>query len=333
MFMVSPCSLATCSGACCRRSSCCGPPSRCRSSSSTPCRATRSPWSPAPTPPTSPPEQLDALRAEYGLDRPLVVQYLDQLGDAATATSGGRCRAAARSPRSSPRRCRRRCRSPPPASSSPSSAAPRSPSPPRTCGRGGCARPAAQPAAARRRRAVVLGRPGAAATVLVRLGWFPAVGNEGWRSIVLPAITLALPTGAQIAQLLAKSMETTLHEPYIDTARAKGASRARVHVRHALRNAALPALTMAGLLVGALLVGHRRHRDRVLPQRARPPDRVGRRRPGHPGRPGARAVRRDRVRRRQPRRRPRLPAARPAHRAAGPAAAVGPAAALAGAAA
>jgi peptide/nickel transport system permease protein len=85
--------------------------------------------------------------------------------------------------------------------------------------------------------------------------WFPAVGNEGWRSIVLPAITLALPTGAQIAQLLAKSMQHTLDEPYIDTARSKGASRTRVHVRHALRNAALPALTMSGLLVGALLAG------------------------------------------------------------------------------
>ncbi len=85
--------------------------------------------------------------------------------------------------------------------------------------------------------------------------WFPAVGNEGWRSIVLPAVTLALPTGAQIAQLLAKSMENTLHEPYVDTARAKGASRSRVHLRHALRNASLPALTMAGLLVGALLSG------------------------------------------------------------------------------
>ena len=52
-----------------------------------------------------------------------------------------------------------------------------------------------------------------------------------------------------------RAWSTTLHEPYIDTARAKGASRGRVHVRHALRNAALPALTMAGLLVGALLSG------------------------------------------------------------------------------
>jgi len=84
---------------------------------------------------------------------------------------------------------------------------------------------------------------------------FPAVGDGGPISIVLPAITLAVPTSATIAQLLAKSLDTTLREPYIDTAWAKGASRTRVHVRHGLRNAALPALTMTGLIVGQLLSG------------------------------------------------------------------------------
>jgi peptide/nickel transport system permease protein len=84
---------------------------------------------------------------------------------------------------------------------------------------------------------------------------FPATGNGGWKSIVLPAVTLALPTGALVAQLLAKSLQNTLRDPYIDTARAKGASRWRIHLRHALRNASLPALTMAGLIVGQLLAG------------------------------------------------------------------------------
>ncbi len=56
---------------------------------------------------------------------------------------------------------------------------------------------------------------------------FPAVGDGGPISIVLPAITLAIPTGAVIAQLLAKSLDTTLREPYIDTAWAKGARRTR----------------------------------------------------------------------------------------------------------
>ncbi|WP_345800437.1 ABC transporter permease [Microbacterium sp. AZCO] len=84
---------------------------------------------------------------------------------------------------------------------------------------------------------------------------FPAVGDGGPLSVVLPAITLAVPTGAVIAQLLTKSLDTTLREPYIDTAWAKGARRPRVHLRHALRNAALPALTMTGLIIGQLLAG------------------------------------------------------------------------------
>lgn len=81
----------------------------------------------------------------------------------------------------------------------------------------------------------------------------PALGNDGFGSLVLPAITLALPSGAVIAQVLAKSLTTALAAPYIDTARAKGASRPRIHFRHALRNASLPALTLLGVLAGNLV--------------------------------------------------------------------------------
>lgn len=88
-----------------------------------------------------------------------------------------------------------------------------------------------------------------------RWALFPAVGNQGLATLVLPAITLALPTGAVIAQVLAKSLSATLRQPYIDTARAKGADRFRVTLRHALRNAVIPALTMVGLIVGSLLAG------------------------------------------------------------------------------
>ncbi|MGW3916878.1 ABC transporter permease [Streptomyces sp. NPDC005070] len=88
-----------------------------------------------------------------------------------------------------------------------------------------------------------------------RLHWFPAFGNDGLRGLVLPALTLAVPTGAQIAQVLAKSLLTALDQAYVETARAKGASRWRVHLRHALRNASLPALTVVGLLVGQLIAG------------------------------------------------------------------------------
>jgi peptide/nickel transport system permease protein len=84
---------------------------------------------------------------------------------------------------------------------------------------------------------------------------FPAVGNEGFPSLVLPAITLALPTAAVIAQVLAKSLSTTWQQPYIETARAKGADRLRIVLHHALRNAIIPTLTMVGLIIGSLLAG------------------------------------------------------------------------------
>ncbi|MFC0042319.1 ABC transporter permease [Actinomadura rayongensis] len=82
---------------------------------------------------------------------------------------------------------------------------------------------------------------------------FPAFGNDGLRGLVLPAIALAIPSGALISQVLAKSLLNTLNEPYVQTARAKGAGRARVHLRHALRNASLPALTVIGVLAGQLM--------------------------------------------------------------------------------
>ncbi|CDR12816.1 ABC transporter permease [Streptomyces iranensis] len=91
--------------------------------------------------------------------------------------------------------------------------------------------------------------------VSFRWGLLPAIGNEGFQSLILPAITLAVPASAVIAQVFAKSLRTALAEPYVETALAKGASRRRVHFGHALRNAAAPPLTVAGMLVGNLLAG------------------------------------------------------------------------------
>jgi peptide/nickel transport system permease protein len=82
------------------------------------------------------------------------------------------------------------------------------------------------------------------------LGWFPATGSEGWRSLVLPAITMSIINAAMLAQVLTRGLEDTLAEPYITTARAKGLSRTVIQFRHAFRNAALPALTLLGLLLG-----------------------------------------------------------------------------------
>jgi peptide/nickel transport system permease protein len=87
------------------------------------------------------------------------------------------------------------------------------------------------------------------------LGWFPAMGSDGPQSYVLPAVTMAIPTAAVLAQVLIRSFDDTLDEGYIATARAKGLSRFAVQVRHAFRNAALPTLTILGLLVGATVTG------------------------------------------------------------------------------
>lgn len=79
---------------------------------------------------------------------------------------------------------------------------------------------------------------------------FPATGNKGFKSLVLPAITIAIPAAAVLAQVLTRSLTDTLHEPYIATARARGQRRLIVYFRHAMRNAALPTLTIFGVLVG-----------------------------------------------------------------------------------
>jgi len=88
-----------------------------------------------------------------------------------------------------------------------------------------------------------------------RLRLFPAMGDGTVATLVLPVLTLAIPGGAVVAQLLAKSLLRTLDEPYIDIARAKGLTRGRIHLAHALRNAALPAFTATGMMVGNLFAG------------------------------------------------------------------------------
>ncbi|HEY9313254.1 ABC transporter permease [Williamsia sp.] len=82
------------------------------------------------------------------------------------------------------------------------------------------------------------------------LGWLPSMGTGGPEHLVLPVITMAIPTTAALAQVLTRSFNETLSEQYIVTARAKGLSRSAVQLKHAFRNAALPALTILGLLVG-----------------------------------------------------------------------------------
>ena len=201
------------------------------------------------------PEQLEQLRHELGLDRPLIVQYLTGLGGALTGDLG-------RSVQSGE---------------------------PVTSLIAGALGPTVSVAAAglalgvaagtglavlatvtrrHRLRQALLNLPPLGVAIpsfvvgLLLLQWlsfswnlFPAIGEDGLRGLVLPAVTLSVQPAALIAQVLAKSMREELERGYPDMARAKGAGPFRVNVRHVLRNAALPALTVAGLLVGGLLTG------------------------------------------------------------------------------
>jgi len=89
----------------------------------------------------------------------------------------------------------------------------------------------------------------------VRLGWFPAMGSDGWKTLVLPSAALGIVASGFIIRLVRNSMLEVLGEPFILTLRAKGLSERIVMYRHALRNALLPALTMIGVLVGDLMAG------------------------------------------------------------------------------
>jgi len=89
----------------------------------------------------------------------------------------------------------------------------------------------------------------------VALRWLPTSGFAGWTSIVLPAVTLAAFPTALVARLTRSSMLEILNRDYIRTGRAKGLAERSVVFRHALRNAAIPVLTVIGLQIGALLGG------------------------------------------------------------------------------
>lgn len=93
----------------------------------------------------------------------------------------------------------------------------------------------------------------------VTLGWLPAGGaaeaGAGLRYLVLPVATLAIAHLAAYARHCAASLEATLTEPWIRTARARGAGESRVLWRHAFPNAALPVLQIAALDAGALAGG------------------------------------------------------------------------------
>jgi peptide/nickel transport system permease protein len=87
------------------------------------------------------------------------------------------------------------------------------------------------------------------------LGWFPVSGQEGWNSVVLPALTLGTAMAAILARMIRSSVLEVLGEDFMRTARAKGLSSTRAVMLHALPNSLLPILTLLGLQLGGLLGG------------------------------------------------------------------------------
>jgi peptide/nickel transport system permease protein len=89
----------------------------------------------------------------------------------------------------------------------------------------------------------------------LHLAWFPATGGGDLHHLVLPAVTLGMIAAAIIARLTRSSMLEVLGQDYVRTARAKGLGGFSVVVRHALKNALIPIITIFGLQFGNLLAG------------------------------------------------------------------------------
>jgi peptide/nickel transport system permease protein len=89
----------------------------------------------------------------------------------------------------------------------------------------------------------------------LELGWLPASGRGSWRHLVLPAVTVGVSSAAFIARITRGAVLEALGQDYVRTARAKGLPPRRVVLRHALRNALLPIVTVVGLQMGGLLGG------------------------------------------------------------------------------
>jgi peptide/nickel transport system permease protein len=88
-----------------------------------------------------------------------------------------------------------------------------------------------------------------------RFHLLPAIGNAGLSALVLPALALALPLGAVLTQVLRNVIEDVFDQPFVLSARARGMSDTYVRLRHVLRHALIPLSTMVGYIVASLLGG------------------------------------------------------------------------------
>lgn len=97
----------------------------------------------------------------------------------------------------------------------------------------------------------------------INLRWFNAGGFPGWdkgvasslKALTLPAVALALPQASILARVMRSSLLETLHQDYVRTARAKGLTQTQAVLRHAVRNALIPVMTVLGLQFSFLLAG------------------------------------------------------------------------------
>lgn len=89
----------------------------------------------------------------------------------------------------------------------------------------------------------------------VNLGWLPTVGADSWKHYILPSLTLGAAVAAVMARFTRASFVEVIQEDFVRTARAKGLRERVVIVKHTLRNALIPVVTMMGLQFGFLLGG------------------------------------------------------------------------------
>lgn len=86
----------------------------------------------------------------------------------------------------------------------------------------------------------------------IELHWFPVEGGGGFGSIVLPALTMAIPLAGFLGQVTRDEFSRVLDQPFITTARARGMGDTGVRLRHALRHAVLPGISLSGWGLGSL---------------------------------------------------------------------------------
>ena len=88
-----------------------------------------------------------------------------------------------------------------------------------------------------------------------QLRWIPVINPSALQGLILPVITVAIPISAPLAQILLRSIDQVSTQPFVAVARAQCASESHVLWHHVMRNALLPVLNVAGLLLGELIAG------------------------------------------------------------------------------